>query len=66
MSNDRQTLFRVQHFFNYHSEVARTLPDAARVEFSLLRDLINAELAPKPEPVKKVRKKAKKRVSKKK
>ncbi len=65
MSNENQILVRVQKFMNYHSGISRTLPDTARIEFDLLRDVINAHLAPKPEPEKpkkKVKKKAKKKV----
>lgn len=41
MSNEQQILGRVQKFMNYNVDVARTLPDHARIEFNLLRDVIN-------------------------
>jgi len=72
MSNERQILVRVQSFMNYHHpDIPRQLPEVARTEYSLLRDVINLHLAqpePQPEPpaAKKVAKKKSKKVSKKK
>jgi len=71
MSNERQILVRVQSFMNYHyPDIPRQLPEVARIEYGLLRDVINAQLAlppdPVPEPAKKVAKKKSKKVAKKK
>jgi len=67
MSNENQILQRVQSFMNYHyPDIPRQLPEPARVEYGLLRDVINLHLAPKPEAPKPVKKAKKKKVSKKK
>jgi len=73
MSNETQILIRVQKFMNYHfPDIPRQLPEPARVEYNLLRDVINAHLAapepffPKKTAPKKVAKKASKKASKKK
>ena len=53
MSNENQILIRVQNFMNYHyPDIPRMLPEVAKVEYNLLREVINLHLAPKPEPIK--------------
>jgi hypothetical protein len=65
MSNENQILIRVQAFLKYWGpQIIRILPDAAQVELNLLREVIDKQLEPKPEPPKVKKKPAKKKAKK--